>query len=101
MTSDEQPDVKPGMDPLGDIVLTVRGDGNGSAPDYELPPAVALDQASQILGIGPADGLALAKIDGYPVPVISVGPEGYRVGTAHLIKHAGLDRVREALRPAE
>ncbi|MFJ9161232.1 hypothetical protein ACIRPS_31030 [Streptomyces griseoviridis] len=98
MTSDEQPDVQAGLDPLGDIVLTVRGDGNGNTPDYELPPAVTLDEASRVLGIDPADGLALAKIDGYPVPVIDVSPEGYRVGTAHLIKHAGLDRVREALR---
>ncbi|MEU7642217.1 hypothetical protein AB0C11_40435 [Streptomyces sp. NPDC039016] len=98
MTSDERPDVQAGMDPLGDIVLTVRGDGNGGAPDYELPPAVKLDQASEVLGIAPADGLALAKIDGYPVPVIDLGSEGYRVGTAHLIRHAGLDKVRDVLR---
>ncbi|MFJ5889949.1 hypothetical protein [Streptomyces californicus] len=98
MTSDEQPAISAGMDPLGDIVLTVRGDKNGSAPDYELPLAVTLDQASHALGIAPEDGLALAKIDGYPVPVIDVDPEGYRVGTAHLIRHAGLDRVRENLR---
>ncbi|MFF4771120.1 hypothetical protein [Streptomyces sp. NPDC001255] len=101
MTDDEQPKVSAGMDPLGDIVLTVRGDQSGSAPDYELPTAVKLDQASRILGIDPADGLALAKIDGYPVDVIDVGPEGYRVGTAHLIRHVGIDRVREALRPAK
>lgn len=101
MTSDESPYVCASVGPLGDIVLTVRGDTAGSAPDYELPPAVTLDQASRILGIEPADGLALAQIDGYPVPVIDVGPEGYRVGTAHLIEHAGLDRVRAELRPAE
>lgn len=98
MTSDERPVVAPGMDPLGDIVLTVRGDQNGSTPDYELPPSVSLDQASKALDIAVEDGRALAKIDGYPLTLIDLGPEGYRVGTMHLIDHVGLDRVRKVLR---
>ncbi|MER5883074.1 hypothetical protein ABT160_04525 [Streptomyces sp. NPDC001941] len=62
----------------------------------ELPPVVTLSQASQILGISAANGLALAKIDGYPLPLADV-PEGYGVGTADLVRHAGEERVREVL----
>lgn len=98
MTSDEQPVIRSAMDPVDDLVIAVRGDGNGTAPDYELPPAVTLDKASEVLGLDPADGLRMAQTDLYPVPVINVGPEGYRVGTAHLIRSAGLDKVRDVLR---
>jgi len=96
MTS--EPIVDAGVDPLGDLVLTVRGDRNSTVPDYELPPAVPLDLASKVLGIDAADGLALAEIDGYPVPVITVHEKGFHVGTAHLIRAGGLAPVRKALR---
>jgi hypothetical protein len=98
MTGDGQPTVRGGMDPLGDIVLTVRGDSSGTTPDYELPPAVTLDQASVVLGLDPEQGLRDAQNGTYLVPVINVGEEGFRVGTGHLIKAAGLDKVRGTLR---
>ncbi|RKN09651.1 hypothetical protein [Streptomyces radicis] len=98
MTSDEQPTVSAAMDPLDDLVLAVRGDQSADASDYELPPAVTLDQASEILGLTPAAGRELVEAERYPVPVIAMGPQTHRVGTAHLIRHAGLSRVREVLR---
>ncbi|MER7111219.1 hypothetical protein [Streptomyces sp. NPDC000229] len=98
MTSDERPIMRAAVDPLDDLVLAVRGDGNGAAPDYELPPAVTLDKASEVLGLDPAEGLHMAEGGSYPVPVINVGPEGFRVGTALLIRAVGLDRVRRSLR---
>lgn len=82
------------VDPLDDLVLAVRGDGT----DYELPPVVTLDQASDVLGLDRAEGLRMAEAGTYPIKVISVGSEGYRVGTAPLIRAAGLSAVREALR---
>lgn len=78
-------------------MLTVRGDDSGTTPDYELPASVSLDQASAILGLPPADGLRLAGLGAYPVPVLDLGSTR-RVGTAHLIRAAGLDKVREVLR---
>ncbi|MGW1836329.1 hypothetical protein [Streptomyces sp. NPDC002067] len=98
MTNDERPTIRAAVDPVDELVLAVRGDRNATAPDYELPPAVKLDQASEVLGLDAADGRALAEIDGYPVPVINLHEEGFRVGTSHLIRAAGLDKVREALR---
>ncbi|MEU0739243.1 hypothetical protein [Streptomyces sp. NPDC006134] len=97
-TSDGQPTVGAGVDPLDDLVLTVRGDENSAAPDYELPPSVTLDKASEILGLDREGGRRRVKSGSYPVPVIDLGPAGYRVGTAPLIRTAGLDKVREALR---
>ncbi|MEU3060663.1 hypothetical protein [Streptomyces subrutilus] len=104
MTSDERPDVQAGMDPLGDIVLTVRGDGNGSAPDYELPPTVPLAKAAEVLDMDPADALVQAREGLFPERVIDVGDEPgvkFSVPVAPLIRRVGLDRVREVLRPAE
>ncbi|WP_418956837.1 hypothetical protein [Streptomyces tritici] len=104
MTSNERPDVQAGMDPLGDIVLTVRGDGNSNAPDYELPPTVPLDSAARILDMDPADALVQAREGLFPERVIDVGDEPgtrFSVPVAPLIRRVGLDRVREALRPAE
>ncbi|MER5304576.1 hypothetical protein ABT039_34630 [Streptomyces lasiicapitis] len=98
MTSDEQRTIRAAIDPLDDLVLAVQGDQNNGAPDYELPPAVTLDQASNVLGLDPVQGLRDAQNGTYPVPVINVGPEGFRVGTAYLIKTVGLDKVRDALR---
>ncbi|MER8116288.1 hypothetical protein [Streptomyces sp. NPDC094031] len=98
MTSDDRPTVQPAVDHMDDLVLAVRGDGGGSAPDYELPPAVTLDQASDVLGLNRVVGLRMAEAGAYPVKVIPLGSEGYRVGTAPLIRAAGLDAVREALR---
>ncbi|MFF3552943.1 hypothetical protein ACFYXL_05945 [Streptomyces tsukubensis] len=102
MTSDEKPTVSGGMDPLGDIVLTVRGDsGNGDAPDYELPPTVTLDQAAAILGIEPEDAVVQAREGLFPERVIDVGETPgtrFSVPVAPLIKRVGLDRVRKALR---
>ncbi|MFJ4794029.1 hypothetical protein [Kitasatospora purpeofusca] len=104
MTADEPlPEVHPlppgvaaGVDPVGDLVLAVRG-AEGPFPDYELPVTVTLDDASMMLGIYPSDGLVAAKADKYPVPVIKVGSK-YRVGTAHLIRVLGLEGVRTAIR---
>ncbi|MFI6525021.1 hypothetical protein [Streptomyces uncialis] len=104
MTSDERPTVTPGMDPLGDIVLTVRGDRNGSTPDYELPPTVPLAKAAEVLGIDPADALVQAREGLFPERVIDVGGKPgatFSVPVAPLIRRVGLDRVREVLRPAE
>lgn len=101
MTNDDRPNISGGMDPLGHIVVTVRGDSNAPSPDYELPPAVTLDQASKVLGLNSQAGLVDAQNGTYPVPVIGVGKAGFRVGTGHLIKAVGLDRVRDALRPQE
>ncbi|MFB6955233.1 hypothetical protein ACFCXP_36940 [Streptomyces niveus] len=104
MTSDERPDVRAGMDPLGDIVLTVRGDQNGSAPDYELPPTVPLDTAARILDMDPADALVQAREGLFPERVIDVGDQPgtrFSVPVAPLVRRVGLDRVRETLRPAE
>ncbi|MER5851052.1 hypothetical protein ABT126_29505 [Streptomyces sp. NPDC002012] len=98
MTSDDRPTVQPAVDPMDDLVLAVRGDGDGSASDYELPPAVTLDQASDVLGLDRTEGLRMAEAGTYPVKVIPVGSEGYRVGTAPLIRAAGLSAVRETLR---
>ncbi|MFP3990986.1 hypothetical protein U9R90_26670 [Streptomyces sp. E11-3] len=98
MTSDERPTVQAAMDPIDDMVLAVRGDGNSEAPDYELPLAVPLDTASHVLGLDLAEGLRLAESNTYPVPVINVGEEGFRVGTAPLIRAAGLGKVCKALR---
>ncbi|MFF7689731.1 hypothetical protein ACFZB6_26750 [Streptomyces syringium] len=101
MTSDEQPTVSGGMDPLGEIVLAVRGDGNGSAPDYELPPTVPLAKAAEILGMHFADALVQARSGLLPERVIDVGDEPgtkFSVPVAPLIRRVGLDRVREALR---
>ncbi|QDQ12480.1 hypothetical protein [Streptomyces spectabilis] len=101
MTSDEQPTVGAGMDPLGHIVLTVRGDGNSSAPDYELPPTVPLATAARILDMDPADALVRAREGLFPERVIDVGDEPgvkFSVPVAPLIRRVGLDRVREALR---
>lgn len=86
------------MDPLGDFVISVRGHGADDAQDYELPPAVTLDVASAVLDLDPEDGLLKAQTDLYPVPVINLHEEGFRVGTAHLIRRVGLDRVRADLR---
>lgn len=97
MTSDGRPTVQPGMDPLDELVLAVRGDGNGAASDYELPPSVSLDQASEVLDLDPAEGLRRAEAGTYPVAVIEVG-DSFRVGTARLIKAVGLGKVRDALR---
>ncbi|MER8067179.1 hypothetical protein ABTZ59_02530 [Streptomyces sp. NPDC094034] len=104
MTSDERPTVSGGMDPLGDIVLTVRGDQNGNAPDYELPPTVPLDTAARILDIDPADALVQAREGLFPERVFDVGDDPgvkFSVPVAPLIRRVGLDPVREALRPAE
>ncbi|MFI9205278.1 hypothetical protein [Streptomyces sp. NPDC053048] len=98
MANDEQPTVRAAMDPLDDMVLAVRGDENSAAPDYELPPAVTLDKASEVLDLDPADGLRMAKAGTYPVPVIDLSEAGYRVGTANLIRAVGLDKVRGVLR---
>ncbi|MEU7030064.1 hypothetical protein AB0A60_25705 [Streptomyces sp. NPDC046275] len=98
MTSDDRPTLRAAVDPLDDLVLAVRGDENSGTPEYELPPAVTLDKASEVLGLNPAEGLGLAESGAYPVPVINVGMEGFRVGTAHLIRAVGLDTVRRALR---
>ncbi|MFF4528170.1 hypothetical protein ACFY1P_02760 [Streptomyces sp. NPDC001407] len=95
--ANEERIVQAGMDPLDDLVLAVRGDENSTSPDYELPPAVTLDKASEVLDLDPAEGLRAAQAGTYPVPVISVGKD-FRVGTAHLIRTVGLDRVRAALR---
>ncbi|MER6364991.1 hypothetical protein [Kitasatospora sp. NPDC001527] len=100
MTDNERPEIRPGVDPLDDLVITVRGDGTGTAPNYELPPTVSLNTASAILGL-PADVGRRRAADGtYPVDVITLGATR-RVGTAPLIRAAGLDKVREALRPGE
>ncbi|MGW5119646.1 hypothetical protein ACWEQ8_30000 [Streptomyces noursei] len=98
MSTKEQPTIRAAKDPMGELVLSVRGDRNSNTPDYELPPAVQLDQASEVLGLDAADGRALAKIDGYPVPVINLRKDEYQVGTAFLIRAAGLGKVRQALR---
>ncbi|WAL73100.1 hypothetical protein OU787_17260 [Kitasatospora sp. YST-16] len=86
-----------GLDPLGDLVLTVRGSKFSPTPDYELPLVVSLDDASVMLGMYPSDGLVLAQADNYPVPVIKLGTQ-YRVATAHLIRALGLEEVRIAIR---
>jgi hypothetical protein len=96
--SDDQPIVRAAVDPLDDLVLTVRGDESGTSPDYELPPTVTLDKASELLGLDPSEGLRMAESDSYPAPVINLGPAGFRVGTAPLIRAVGLDAVRRALR---
>ncbi|MEV3858462.1 hypothetical protein AB0J38_29625 [Streptomyces sp. NPDC050095] len=101
MTSDEQPTVQAGLDPMDELVLAVRGDEHGTALDYELPPAGTLDRASDILGLDRAEGLRLAQNGDYPVRVINLGPEGFRVGTAPLIRAAGLGSVRRVLRPQD
>ncbi|MCX4663344.1 hypothetical protein [Streptomyces uncialis] len=104
MTSDELPTVSGGMDPLGHIVLTVRGDGNAPAPDYELPPTVLLAKAAEILGIDPDDAVVQAREGRFPEKVIDVGNKPgvtFSVPVAPLIRRVGLDRVREVLRPAE
>lgn len=89
------------MDPLGDIVLTVRGDGRGSSPDYELPPTVPLAKAAEILDMSPEDALIRAREGLFPERVIDVGDEPgtrFSVPVAPLIRRVGLDRVREVLR---
>ncbi|MFJ7250773.1 hypothetical protein ACIQWA_39880 [Kitasatospora sp. NPDC098652] len=98
--TDEQPVIGPALDPAADLVLAVRGDNSATAPDYELPPTVPLDTASEILGIPVADGRKLAKTGGYHalVKVIPVGRK-FVASTAGLIQAVGLDKVREVLRP--
>ncbi|MFE1129620.1 hypothetical protein ACFW6R_23440 [Streptomyces albidoflavus] len=101
MTDDEQPEVSAGMDPLGDLVLTVRGHGSGDAPDYELPPTVPLAQAAEILGMDAADALAQARAGIFPERCFDVGDEPgtkYSVPVAPLIRRVGADRVRAVLR---
>ncbi|MEU1309178.1 hypothetical protein ABZ419_09810 [Streptomyces cinnamoneus] len=97
MTSEEEPTVQAAMDPLDDLVLAVRGDQDGESPDYELPPSVTLDQASEILGLTTEDSRRMQKDGTFPVPVIPIGSTR-RVGTAPLIRTVGLTRVRKALR---
>ncbi|MFI0262093.1 hypothetical protein ACH4OW_23985 [Streptomyces sp. NPDC017056] len=101
MTRDERPTVSGGMDPLDDIVLTVRGDKNSNTPDYELPPTVPLDMAARILDMDPADALVQAREGLFPERIIDVGDDPGRkfsVPVAPLIRRVGLDRVREVLR---
>ncbi|MCC2278904.1 hypothetical protein LKL35_26260 [Streptomyces sp. ET3-23] len=97
MANEEHPTIRAAMDPMDDLVLAVRGDTNGQDPDYELPPSVSLDQASELLDLDPAEGLRRAEAGTYPVAVIAVGSR-YRVGTARLVGAVGLDKVRQALR---
>ncbi|MFJ2783697.1 MULTISPECIES: hypothetical protein [unclassified Streptomyces] len=104
MTSDERPTVSGGMDPLGDIVLTLRGDTAGSAPDYELPPTVPLAKAAEVLGMDPEDALAQVRAGLFPERVIDIGEDSgteFSVPVAPLIRRVGLGRVREVLRPAK
>ncbi|MFJ4701969.1 hypothetical protein ACIP5N_27800 [Streptomyces sp. NPDC088768] len=101
MANDGQPEVSAGVDPLGDLVLTVRGHGNGDDPDYELPPTVPLAQAAEILGLDPADALARARAGTFPGPCFDVGEEPgtrYSVPVAPMIRRVGADRVRAMLR---
>ncbi|MFE2409856.1 hypothetical protein ACFXDE_16090 [Kitasatospora sp. NPDC059408] len=90
------PLVAPGMDPLGDLVLAVRGSGP-PYPDYELPLTVSLDDACMMLGIYPSDGLVAAKAGTFPIDVIKLGTR-FRVSTAVLIRKLGLEGVRDAIR---
>ncbi|MFJ8472179.1 hypothetical protein [Kitasatospora sp. NPDC094011] len=92
-----EPMIKPGMDPFGELVLTVRGDTAATAPDYELPLMCSLDQANEALGLSPEDGERHAREGSYPAKVLNLDGV-FKVSTDPLIRAAGLDRVRDVLR---
>lgn len=78
-----------------------RGEISDGATPTKLPLAVTLDRASEVLDLPAEEGRQRAANATYPVPILNLGSEGYRVSTANLVRAAGLRRVQDVLREAE